>query len=141
MPEATIFYLETYGPQKYAEVFLGESENPEVIWNTEMKRHMIEKIAIHVAPYSARLTSNVKCIYKFIPITSIEYPQLEDELFCHYYYLRHLCDEQRFPNWEIREPLAFLRSCLQVWKDEIEKKPAAMSIREACEILELEESK
>ncbi len=37
LPEATIYYLENYGPDKYAEVFLGEFDNPEVIWNAEMR--------------------------------------------------------------------------------------------------------
>lgn len=37
LPEATIYYLDQYGADKYAEVFLGEFENPEIIWNSEMK--------------------------------------------------------------------------------------------------------
>ena len=35
----------------------------------------------------------------------IQYPQLENELFCNIYYLRHLCDQQRFPDWPIKEPV------------------------------------
>ncbi|KAI1707730.1 dnaJ domain-containing protein [Ditylenchus destructor] len=137
LPEATIFYLEQYGPDKYAEVFLGEFENPEIIWNTEMRRHMIEKIALHVSDFSSRLSSNVKALYKYCPIPPIEYPQLEEELFCHYYYLRHLTDEQKFPDWPIREPVNFLRSCLAAWHEEINKKPTSMSIEQACERLGL----
>lgn len=37
LPEATIYYLDQYGADKYAEVFLGEFENPEIIWNSEMR--------------------------------------------------------------------------------------------------------
>ena len=37
LPEAATFYLEHYGPEKYAEVFLGEFDNPEIIWNNEMR--------------------------------------------------------------------------------------------------------
>ena len=132
LPEATIFYLEEYGPEKYAEVFLGEFENPEIIWNTDMRRNMIEKLALHVSDFSCRLTSNIKALYRYCPIPPIEYPQLNEELFCHYYYLRHLCDEVKFPNWPIREPEIFLRLCLEVWHQEMEKKPASMSIEEAC---------
>ncbi|CAD5207181.1 unnamed protein product [Bursaphelenchus okinawaensis] len=138
LPEATIYYLEAYGPERYAEVFLGEFENPEIIWNTDMRRHLIEKIAIHIADFSCRLTSNVKALYKYCPIPPIEYPQLDEELFCHYYYLRHLCDEQRFPNWEIREPIAFLRCVLAAWQEEIERKPSSMSIEDACKTLGLD---
>ncbi|KAI6178098.1 DnaJ-like protein subfamily C member 13 [Aphelenchoides besseyi] len=138
LPEATIYYLEQYGPEKYAEVFLGEFETPEIIWNTEMRRHMFEQIAKHVADFSSRLTSNTKALYKYCPIPPIEYPQLEQELFCHYYYLRHLCDEIRFPNWEIRDPVVFLRCCLAAWHEELERKPPTMSIEKACETLGLD---
>uniref|UniRef100_A0A914YWG2 J domain-containing protein n=1 Tax=Panagrolaimus superbus TaxID=310955 RepID=A0A914YWG2_9BILA len=132
LPEATIFYLDQYGPEKYAEVFLGEFENPEIIWNTDMRRNMIDKLGSHVAEFSSRLTSNVKSIYQYTPIPPIEFTQLEEELFCHYYYLRHLCDEKRFPNWPIREPEIFLRLCLEIWYEEMEKKPPSMSLEEAC---------
>ena len=110
LPEATIFYLEEYGAEKYAEVFLGEFENPEIIWNSQMRRHMIEKIAIHVADFSSRLTSNIKALYRYCPIPPIEYEQLNEELFCHFYYLRHFCDETRFPNWPIRDPVSFFNT-------------------------------
>ncbi|CAJ0944421.1 unnamed protein product, partial [Mesorhabditis belari] len=135
LPEAAIFYLEHYGPEKYAEVYLGEFDNPEVIWNNKMRRHLIERIALHISEYSARLMSNVKALYTFCPITEVDYPELESELFCHVYYLRHLCDQQRFPNWPIRDPVAFLRSCLAAWHEEIDRKPPAMSIEMACETL------
>lgn len=36
----------------------------------------------------------------------IQYPQLENELFCNVFYLRHLCDTQKFPDWPIREPVS-----------------------------------
>lgn len=38
---------------------------------------------------------------QYCPIPKLIYPQLEDELFCNQYYLRHLCDEARFPEWPI----------------------------------------
>ena len=111
-----------------------------------MRRHMIEKVAIHVADFSCRLSSNVKALYRLLfvyltyttsncrycPIPPIEYPQLKEELFCHFYYLRHLTDQQRFPRWPIREPVEFLRACLSAWHDEITRKPAKMSVEEVC---------
>uniref|UniRef100_A0A183C1S2 J domain-containing protein n=1 Tax=Globodera pallida TaxID=36090 RepID=A0A183C1S2_GLOPA len=136
LPEANIFYLE-YGAEKYAEVFLGEFENPECIWNSEMRRNMIEKIAIHVSDFSSRLSSNVKALYRYCPIPPIDYPQLKEELFCQFYYLPHLTDHHRFPNWPIREPVEFLRACLSAWQDEITRKPAQMSVEQACERLGL----
>ncbi|ULU09193.1 hypothetical protein L5515_000042 [Caenorhabditis briggsae] len=138
LPEAATFYLEQYGPEKYAEVFLGEFDNPEIIWNTAMRRHLIERIAVHVADFSHRLTSNVRALYQFCPIPLIDYPELTQELFCHVYYLRHLCNRQRFPDWPIRDPIPFLRSCLATWYNELEKKPSTMSADLAREILSVD---
>ncbi|VDM52100.1 unnamed protein product, partial [Angiostrongylus costaricensis] len=137
LPAAAIFYLDEYGPEKYAEVFLGEFDNPEIIWSTQMRRHLIERIAMHVSDFSHRLTSNVKALYQYCPIPMINYPELHNELFCYVYYLRHLCDHQRFPDWVIRDPIPFLRACLAAWFEELEKKPLVMSIEQACETLGL----
>lgn len=101
-----ICYLEHYEPEKFAEIFLGEFDTPEVIWNGEMRRLMIEKIASHLADFSPRVQSNVKALYQYCPMPIISHPQLENELFCGGYYLKHLCDVQRFPEWTIRDPVS-----------------------------------
>ncbi|VDM97385.1 unnamed protein product [Thelazia callipaeda] len=137
LPEAAILYLEQYGPEKFAQTFLGEFDNPEIIWNNEMRRHMIERIAVHVSDFSIRLSSNIKALYQYCPIPVINYPQLEGELFCHLYYLRLLCNAERFPNWPIRDPVIFLRSCLTTWLNEIDKRPPEMSLEQACVVLQL----
>jgi len=67
---------------------------------------MIEKIAGHIADFTPRLLSNTKSLYQYCAIPLINYPQLENELFCNIYYLRHLCDTQRFPDWPIKEPVS-----------------------------------
>ena len=116
-----------------------------------MRRRMIEKIAVHLGKYprmrvhvyilscladfSPRLMSNVSAVYSYCTIPIINYPQLEDELFCNTYYLRHLCDEEKFPEWPIREPIALLKDCLNMWKAELEKKGSDMSVSEAYQVL------
>jgi DnaJ family protein C protein 13 len=132
-----ICYLENHGYERFAQIYLGEFDTPEVIWNSEMKRFMIEKIAGHLAEFSPRLKSNTRALYQYCPIPIIVYPQLESELFCNIYYLKHLCDEVRFPGWNIKEPVQLLKDCLQAWKKEIDKKPPTMSRLDAYEILEL----
>lgn len=79
--------------------------------------------------------SNVAAIYSYCTIPIINYPQLDSELFCNTYYLRHLCDEQKFPEWPIREPIALLKDCLNMWKAELEKKGSDMSVDEAYQVL------
>ena len=98
---------------------------------------MIERIASHLADFSPRLPSNTRALYQYCPIPIINYPQLEHELFCSIFYLRHLCDTQRFPNWPIQEPVKLLKDILEAWKAEVEKKPPSMSVEDAYEVLNL----
>ena len=49
-----------------------------------MRRMMIEKLAGHIADFTPRLRSNTRAIYQFVPLPKLEYPQLENELFCPY---------------------------------------------------------
>lgn len=37
LPEAMVHYLENYGADKFSEIFLGEFDTPEAIWNNEMR--------------------------------------------------------------------------------------------------------
>ncbi|XP_074170185.1 dnaJ homolog subfamily C member 13 [Rhinolophus sinicus] len=137
LPEAMVCYLENYEPEKFSEIFLGEFDTPEAIWSSEMRRLMIEKIATHLADFTPRLQSNTRALYQYCPIPVINYPQLENELFCNIYYLKQLCDTLRFPDWPIKDPVKLLKDTLDAWKKEVEKKPPMMSIDDAYEVLNL----
>ena len=73
--------------------------------NTFFRRLMIEKVAVHIADFTPRLQSNTRATYQYCAMPVVQYPQLENELFCNIFYLRHLCDTQKFPDWEIKEPV------------------------------------
>ncbi|KAB7502591.1 DnaJ-like protein subfamily C member 13 [Armadillidium nasatum] len=113
LPEAMVCYLENYGPEKFAEIFLGEFDTPE--------------------QHQSLFTSTA-------PIPHITYPQLSHELFCDIYYLKHLCDTDRFPDWPIKEPVHLLKRVLIAWKAEVEKQPSSMSVEDAFKELGLENS-
>lgn len=138
LPEAMVCYLENYSPERFAEIFLGEFDTPEAIWNGEMRRTMIEKIASHLADFSPRLQSNTRALYQYCPIPVINYALLENELFCNIYYLKHLCDTRRFPDWPIKDPVRLLKDILDAWKKEVEKKPPTMSVEDALDVLNLQ---
>ncbi|XP_071522873.1 dnaJ homolog subfamily C member 13 isoform X2 [Panulirus ornatus] len=138
LPEAMVCYLENYGADKFAEIFLGEFDTPEVIWSNEMRRHMIEKLASHLADFTPRLMSNTRALYHYCAIPHITYPQLQHELFCDIYYLKHLCDMDRFPDWPIKDPVALLKRVLAAWQSEVEKQPSSMTVEDAYTELELE---
>lgn len=137
LPEAMVHYLENHGAEKFAHIFLGEFDTPEAIWNSEMRRLLIEKIASHLADFSPRLRANNRAQYQYAGIPIIRYPQLERELFCNIFYLRHLCDESKFPDWPINDPVNVMRDVLEAWKGEVERKPPVMSVEEAYAALEL----
>jgi DnaJ family protein C protein 13 len=96
LPEAMVAYLENHGVDKFSEIFLGEFDTPEAIWSSSMRRHLIERIALHLADFSPRLLSNTRALYDYCAIPHITYPLLETELFCNVYYLRNLTDEFRY---------------------------------------------
>ncbi|KAL5285788.1 DNAJC13 family protein [Megaselia abdita] len=137
LPEAMVCFLENYTAEKFAEIFLGEFDTPEVIWNSEMRRLLIEKISAHIADFTPRLKGHTMARYPYIAIPVISYPQLENELFCHIYYLRHLCDTQKFPDWQISEPVQLLKHTLNAWRKEVEKKPPTMTVQQAYEDLDI----
>ncbi|WAR09956.1 DJC13-like protein [Mya arenaria] len=138
LPEAMVCYLENYSAEKFAQIFLGEFDTPEAIWNAEMRRMMIEKIASHLVDFTPRLMSNTRSLYQYCPIPVINYPQLEHELFCNIYYLKHLCDTRKFPDWPIKDPVRLLKDILEAWKKEVEKKAPTMSLDEAYQTLGLD---
>jgi hypothetical protein len=45
--------------------------------------------------------------YDFCPIPTIHYAALNREIYVYEYYLRNFCDEARFPDWPVGEPLLF----------------------------------
>jgi len=91
-----VAYLENHGVEKFSEIFLGEFDTPEAIWSADMRRHLIERIALHIADFSPRLMSNTRALYEYCAVPAVTYDLLEHELFCNVYYLRNLTDELRF---------------------------------------------
>ena len=140
LPEAMIHYLENYAAENFSQIFLGEFDTPETIWNSEMRRMAIEKIAYHVSDFSPRLRANTRAIYQYVPIPTIIYPNLEKELFCGLYYLRHLTNTERFPKWDIRDPVRLLKDTLNNWRDELNKEPTGLSSEDALRTLGLDPS-
>eukprot|EP01133_Synstelium_polycarpum_P018030 gene18030-21522_t len=137
LPDALICFLENYTPENFAAKFLSDNDDPETIWNANMRKMMREKIELHLASLPQRLHSNTTTVYEYVPIPKIIYEELEGELFCHSFYLSRLCDTKRFPAWPIKQPLELFKSVLQVWAEEAVKPPQALSVADALEILNL----
>ena len=139
LPEGVLNILVNYGIERFNDTFVGYSDNPEVIWDLEMRKHLIEMVRQHLGDFPKRLWQNTTTQYEYCPMPSVAYKRLEKEIFCHNYYLRNLCDEVRFPDWPISEPVEVFRSCLEEFKkqlnrDESEEEEA---MKEATKVLDL----
>jgi hypothetical protein len=137
LPAAMVCMLVNYGPERFAIVFTGDFDTPEVIWNAEVRRHMVEMIDQHVGDFPARLRQFTLAQYDYVPIPKIHYATLDKEIYVHEYYLKNLCDEVRFPEWPISQPLVLLRECIERWRGELSKGTANTSGEDARKVLEL----
>ena len=104
-----------------------------------MRRFMIERLALHVGDLPVQLQAHCTAVYEHSPLPRILYPELKEELFCHRYYLRHLCDETRFAEWPIDEPVPLLQAILSAWQAELKKVPSSMSRSEALQVLAIKQ--
>ena len=146
IPEGVLFILVNYGAERFAEVFVGNYDTPEVIWDFDMRKHLIEMIRQHLGDFPRRLWQNTTTTYEYCPIPGVAYKRLEKELFCHNYYLNNLCDEDRFPEWPIAEPVEVFRACLEEFKkqmnrNETEEEQALEFARKALNLKEGDGSK
>jgi len=121
LPEGVLFMLVNYGPERFTQVFVGNFDTPEVIWDLDMRKHLVEMIKQHLGDFPKRLWQNNMDKYEYCPMPGVCYRRLEKELFCHNYYLRNLCDEVRFPDWPIAEPIEVFRSTLEHWKKQMSR--------------------
>ena len=121
LPEGLLFVLVNYGPEKFAEVFVGSADTPEVLWTADMRKHLIEMIHQHLGDFPLRLFQNNSTEYEYCPMPGVAYKRLEKEIFCHNYYINNLCDEIRFPDWPIAEPVEVFRACLEHFKKQLDE--------------------
>ena len=137
LPESLLYVLENYGAERFAEAFLGNVDTPEVIWKFEMRRHLVDMIGQHIGDLQLQLAENCRVEWDFCPVPPIKYEALEEELWCHNFYLKNLTDEVRFPDWEIAEPVELMRATLDAWRLETEKEGPEISTADARKTLNL----
>ena len=63
----------------------------------------------HIGNLSQRLVQNNHLVYDYVACPPVGYPEIAEELWCHRYYLRNLCDMERFPDWPIVDHVPFLQ--------------------------------
>ncbi|KAK2645789.1 hypothetical protein Ddye_020984 [Dipteronia dyeriana] len=138
LPESLLYVLERSGPAAFAAAMVSDSDTPEIIWTHKMRaENLIRQVLQHLGDFPQKLSQHCHFLYEYAPMPPVTYPELKDEMWCHRYYLRNLCDEIHFPNWPIVEHVEFLQSLLVMWREELTRKPMDLSEEEACKILEI----
>ncbi|ONM00028.1 DnaJ homolog subfamily C GRV2 [Zea mays] len=138
LPESLLYVLERSGPSAFAGAMVSDSDTPEIIWTHKMRaENLIRQVLQHLGDFPQKLAQHCHSLYDYAPMPPVTYPNLKDEMWCHRYYLRNLCDEIRFPNWPIVEHVEFLQSLLVMWREELTRRPMDLSEEEACKILEI----
>ncbi|KAK8945096.1 hypothetical protein KSP39_PZI008112 [Platanthera zijinensis] len=138
LPESLLYVLERSGPAAFAAAMVSDSDTPEIIWTHKMRaEHLIRQVLQHLGDFPQKLSQHCHSPYDYAPMPPVTYPELKDEMWCHRYYLRNLCDEISFPNWPIVEHVEFLLSLLVMWREELTRRPMDLSEEEACRILEI----
>lgn len=135
LPESMICLLDNYGPEEFTKKLLGNFDTPEVIWKYEMRKHMVEEVLKHIGDFGKKLRENPTLLFDYGPIPQVKYPELEEEMWCHNYYIAALCDEKKFNNWPIKKPIELLRAVLDRWRIENTKQAPGVSEDEAYAIL------
>ncbi|XP_073289713.1 dnaJ homolog subfamily C GRV2-like isoform X2 [Primulina huaijiensis] len=138
LPESLLYVLDRSGPVAFAAAMVSDSDTPEIIWTHKMRaENLVRQVLQHLGDFPQKLPQHCHSLYDYAPMPPVTYPELKDEMWCHRYYLRNLCDEIRFPNWPIVEHVEFLQSLLVMWREELTRRPMDLSEEEACKILEI----
>ena len=108
-----------------------------------MRNRLQSAIRKHLGHFPFVLQQKMMEQYEFCPIPNINYDRLQCDLYCKKYYLKNLCNEEKFPDWPISNPTEVFQECLRQWDDTINvncvKKEEAM-LNEARQFLGIESS-
>ncbi len=70
----------------------------------------------HLGDFPRKLEQHAHAVYEYVVCPPVGYPELKEEMWCHRYYLRNLCDE-RFADWPILEHIPLLQvNLIAVWR-------------------------
>ncbi|CAM6026456.1 unnamed protein product [Sphagnum balticum] len=112
LPEGVILNLMSEGPDTFMALLDSEQNGPEVIWNTEMRKRLLDHLTTELESYVKFRATNPLALYIHVPRTPLAYPELAESVFCAPFYLQNLLDIDRFPNYPINDPVRFLNSLM-----------------------------
>ncbi|EEY54400.1 uncharacterized protein PITG_08031 [Phytophthora infestans T30-4] len=116
LPVSMVAQLLRHGPRRFATALFSDANNPEVVWNANMRSQMVSYIEKFMELHTDDngmfyITENEGSEHKAC-IALIQYPKEVHALQCYQYYLHNLLDEKNFPGWPINDEAAFLHALL-----------------------------
>ncbi|GMF28129.1 unnamed protein product [Phytophthora lilii] len=116
LPVSMVAQLLRHGPRRFATALFSDANNPEVVWNANMRSQMVTYIEkfmkLHTDDNGMFFISENEGSEHKACIALIQYPKEVHALQCYQYYLHNLLDEKNFPGWPINDEAAFLRALL-----------------------------
>jgi len=96
-------------------IFDSESETPELIWDSEMRRELRNSLAEKLDD-CFKMDQSSMASYNLHPAFRVKYVKLEEELYLGGVYVRLYLKE---PTYHLRDPTTFLKQLLGRWSQEI----------------------
>eukprot|EP00250_Pteridium_aquilinum_P018104 c23944_g1_i1 orf=785-7753(-) len=109
-PEGVILKMMSEGADSFTSILNSEHESPEMIWTAEMREHLLEHLKAELEPYVKFRASDPLALYIHVPKAPLVYPELSESVFVAPFYVENLLDVERFPNYQINDPVTFLNS-------------------------------
>ncbi|KAL9652253.1 hypothetical protein ABK040_011913 [Willaertia magna] len=103
IPESLLVELRLKQDVEFTELFNSNHDNPKIIWNQDMRKHLQSCIRNHVAEFKQTLEKDTSTIYQFNPLSRVIYSQIEKELYIENYYIRNLLKPE-FRDFPITNP-------------------------------------
>lgn len=113
LPQGLILKLMSEDDNSFRMMLDSETDDPEVIWNLEMRQRLLEHLTNELEPYVKFRASDPLALYIRSPKPPVEYPELTETIFTAPFYLQNLLDSERFPNYQIIDDVGFLNSLMQ----------------------------
>eukprot|EP01018_Ginkgo_biloba_P000780 Gb_17024 [translate_table: standard] len=113
LPQGLILKLMSEDDSSFKMLLDSDNDAPEVIWNLEMRERLLEYLTNELEPFVKFRASDSLALYIHTPKTPFEYPELAETLFTAPFYLQNLLDSERFPNYQIIDPVGFLSNLMQ----------------------------
>ncbi|CAI5747186.1 unnamed protein product [Peronospora destructor] len=116
LPVSMVAQLLRHGPRRFAMALFSDANNPEVVWNANMRNQMVTYIEkfmdLHTDESGMFYISEKEGSEHKACTALIQYPKEVHALQCYQYYLHNLLDEKSFPGWPINDEAAFLHALL-----------------------------